>query len=80
LRAGMLLDDRPDLDCLLARAIQRIAGLLVNALRVTGFATDADTAGRLLAAAVAGPRPGDSGAYIDRGTMTPSSPPRMTVA
>ena len=55
-------------------AIQFIAGLLVNALRVTPFATDADTAGRLLATAAAGPSPGDSGAYIDRGKIIPSSP------
>lgn len=55
-------------------ATQCIAGLLVNALRVTPFATDVDKAGRLLATAAAGPRPGDSGAYIDRGKIIPSSP------
>jgi NAD(P)-dependent dehydrogenase (short-subunit alcohol dehydrogenase family) len=55
-------------------ATQFIAGLLVNALRVTPFATDVDTAGRLLATAAAGPRPGDSAAYIDRGKIIPSSP------
>jgi hypothetical protein len=40
----------------------------------TPIATDADTAGRLLATAAAGPRPGDSGAYIDQGKIAPSSP------
>jgi NAD(P)-dependent dehydrogenase (short-subunit alcohol dehydrogenase family) len=42
-------------------------------LRATPFATDPKTAGDLLAAAVAGPRPGESGSYIDRGTVTSSS-------
>lgn len=54
--------------------IKFIAGLLLNALRATPIATDADTAGRLLATAAAGPRPGDSGAYIDQGKIAPSSP------
>jgi NAD(P)-dependent dehydrogenase (short-subunit alcohol dehydrogenase family) len=55
-------------------AIKFIAGLLLNALRATPIATDADTAGRLLATAAAGPRPGESGAYLDKGKITPSSP------
>jgi NAD(P)-dependent dehydrogenase (short-subunit alcohol dehydrogenase family) len=55
-------------------AIQLIAGVLVNALRVTPFASDVDTAGRLLATVAAGPCPGDSGSYIDRGKIIPSSP------
>jgi hypothetical protein len=55
-------------------AIQFIAGLLVNALRVTPFASDVETAGRLLATVAAGPRPGDSGSYIDQGKIIPSSP------
>jgi NAD(P)-dependent dehydrogenase (short-subunit alcohol dehydrogenase family) len=55
-------------------AIQFIAGLLVNALRVTPFASDVDTAGRLLATVAAGPRPGESGSYIDQGKIIPSSP------
>jgi NAD(P)-dependent dehydrogenase (short-subunit alcohol dehydrogenase family) len=55
-------------------AIQLIAGLLVNALRVTPFASDVETAGRLLATVASGPRPGASGSYIDQGKITPSSP------
>jgi NAD(P)-dependent dehydrogenase (short-subunit alcohol dehydrogenase family) len=55
-------------------AIRFIAGVLVNALRVTPFASDAETAGRLLATVAAGPRPGDSGSYIDQGKIIPSSP------
>ena len=55
-------------------AIQFIAGVLVNALRVTPFASDVETAGRLLATVAAGPRPGDSGSYIDQGKIIPSSP------
>jgi len=55
-------------------AVKFIAGLMVNALRVTPFATGIDKAGRLLATAAAGPRPGDSGAYIDQGKITRSSP------
>jgi NAD(P)-dependent dehydrogenase (short-subunit alcohol dehydrogenase family) len=59
-------------------AIQFIARVLVNALRVTPFASDAETAGRLLATVAAGPRPGDSGSYIDQGKIIPSSPAPMT--
>jgi NAD(P)-dependent dehydrogenase (short-subunit alcohol dehydrogenase family) len=55
-------------------AVQLIAGVLVNALRVTPFVTDVDPAGRLLAAAAAGPRPGETGSYIDRGKVMQSSP------
>ncbi|MDQ6876246.1 MAG: hypothetical protein M3082_00825 [Candidatus Dormibacteraeota bacterium] len=55
-------------------AIQFIARMLVNALRVTPFASDADTAGRLLASVATGPGPGESGSYIDQGKITPSSP------
>jgi NAD(P)-dependent dehydrogenase (short-subunit alcohol dehydrogenase family) len=55
-------------------AIQFVAGLLVNALRVTPFASDAETAGRLLARVATGPRPGESGSYIDQGKIVPSSP------
>ena len=55
-------------------AVQAIAGVLLNALRVTPFVTGVDQAGRLLAAAAAGPRPGETGAYIDRGRIIPSSP------
>lgn len=54
-------------------AIQFIAGLLVNALRVTRYASDVDTAGRLLASVVTGPRPGESGSYIDHGKVVESS-------
>ncbi len=43
-------------------------------LRVTPFATGPKTAGELLAATVAGRRPGGSGSYVDRGTVTSSSP------
>ena len=42
-------------------------------LRATPFATGPKAAGELLAAAVACPRPGESGSYIDRGTVTSSS-------
>jgi NAD(P)-dependent dehydrogenase (short-subunit alcohol dehydrogenase family) len=54
-------------------AIQFVAGVMVNALRVTPFASDVETAGRLLATVAAGPRPGDSGSYIDQGKIIPSS-------
>jgi NAD(P)-dependent dehydrogenase (short-subunit alcohol dehydrogenase family) len=55
-------------------AVRLIAKTLVGALRVTPLVTDVDPAGRLLAAAAAGPRPGETGAYIDRGKIIPSSP------
>lgn len=42
-------------------------------LLATPVATGPVEAGRLLAEAMAGPRPGTSGSYIDRGRVTPSS-------
>lgn len=61
--------------------LARDAGLLTRGLfravmpilRATPIATGPGAAGDLLAAAVAGPRPGESGSYIDRGTIIPSS-------
>ncbi|MEV7344464.1 SDR family NAD(P)-dependent oxidoreductase [Streptomyces sp. NPDC093544] len=52
------------------RAVSRTVGYL---LRATPVATGTGTAGRLLAQAAVGPRPGDSGAYLDRGKAAPSS-------
>jgi NAD(P)-dependent dehydrogenase (short-subunit alcohol dehydrogenase family) len=42
-------------------------------LRFTPFAMSAEQAGGLLADAAVGPRPGDSGSYIDRQAVVPSS-------
>jgi NAD(P)-dependent dehydrogenase (short-subunit alcohol dehydrogenase family) len=44
-----------------------------KALVATPIATSPDKAGRLLAETMAGPRPGDSGTYISRGEVIPSS-------
>ncbi len=49
-------------------------GALLPALTLTPWATSKKKAGKLLAEAVAGPRPGKSGSYIERGVVTPSSP------
>jgi hypothetical protein len=43
-------------------------------MTLTPCAISARRAGRLLADAAAGPRPGESGAYIDRGSPRDSSP------
>jgi len=55
------------------RLVRMAWGALMPALTVTPWATSKEKAGRLLAEAVAGPRPGDSGSYIERGVVTPSS-------
>lgn len=62
---GLVRDAHP-----VARAV--VAGV-GNALRLTPFATGQARAGRLMAEAMVGPRPGDSGAYVDRGGVLPSS-------
>jgi len=49
-------------------------GALLPALTLTPWATSKKKAGKLLAEAVAGPRPGPSGSYIERGVVKPSSP------
>jgi NAD(P)-dependent dehydrogenase (short-subunit alcohol dehydrogenase family) len=54
--------------------MRAVGQALMWALRITPFATGIDKAGQLLAAAMAGPRPAESGAYIDRGKPIPSSP------
>ncbi|WP_109522583.1 SDR family NAD(P)-dependent oxidoreductase [Nocardia aurea] len=54
----------------ISRALWRT---LLQGLRAAPFATGPDAAGRLLADAMAGPRPGESGSYIDRGTVIRSS-------
>ena len=46
---------------------------LMPLLRFTPFAMSAEQAGALLADAAVGPRPGETGSYIDRGTVVPSS-------
>ncbi|NUT48394.1 MAG: SDR family NAD(P)-dependent oxidoreductase [Saccharothrix sp.] len=48
-------------------------GTVGHALRVLPRVTGKVKAGRLLAEAMTGPRPGDSGAYISRGEVVPSS-------
>jgi NAD(P)-dependent dehydrogenase (short-subunit alcohol dehydrogenase family) len=52
------------------RAAFRAVGKVLVA---TPFATTSANAGRLLAETMAGPRPGDSGSYINRGEVVPSS-------
>ncbi|MGW4116669.1 SDR family NAD(P)-dependent oxidoreductase [Actinosynnema sp. NPDC004786] len=47
---------------------------VATALLALPVATSPARAGRLLAEALAGPRPGESGAYISRGEVVPSSP------
>ncbi|MCE7000205.1 SDR family NAD(P)-dependent oxidoreductase [Saccharothrix sp. S26] len=48
--------------------------LVGKALVKFPFATTSAHAGRLLAETMSGPRPGDSGSYISRGEVIPSSP------
>lgn len=58
-----------------ASPVTRLASRTVmRALAATPLALSADVAGGLLADAAVGPRPGESGSYIDRRTVTPSSP------
>jgi NAD(P)-dependent dehydrogenase (short-subunit alcohol dehydrogenase family) len=54
-------------------AVRAVAGALVTALRVTPFAMGIDKAGQQLVQAAVGPRPDESGAYIDRGAVVVSS-------
>ncbi|WP_367128397.1 SDR family NAD(P)-dependent oxidoreductase [Saccharothrix sp. HUAS TT1] len=56
------------------RVGQAVFGVVGAALRVLPTVTGKAKAGRLLAEAVVGPRPGDSGSYISRGEVVPSSP------
>ncbi|WP_433273521.1 hypothetical protein ACQPZF_19280 [Actinosynnema sp. CS-041913] len=62
---GLIRDADP-----VSRSVVAAVGRL---LRATPIATGAAKAGRLMAATLTGPRPGDSGAYIDRGRAIPSS-------
>ncbi|MGP3949998.1 SDR family NAD(P)-dependent oxidoreductase [Streptomyces sp. 7N604] len=62
---GLVRDAGP-----VTRALSRT---LLHGLRATPFAMGPRTAGRRLAHAAAGPRPGSSGTYLDRGRITPSS-------
>ncbi|MFC5053334.1 SDR family NAD(P)-dependent oxidoreductase [Saccharothrix xinjiangensis] len=62
---GLARDANP-----VARAVFAGVGRL---LRATPVATGPEEAGRLLAEAMAGPRPGPSGSYVDRGEVVRSS-------
>ncbi|MEU4448408.1 SDR family NAD(P)-dependent oxidoreductase [Actinosynnema sp. NPDC050801] len=55
------------------RVGQAVFGVVGTALRVLPTVTGKAKAGRLLAQTMTGPRPGDSGAYISRGEVIPSS-------
>ncbi|MGK3206615.1 SDR family NAD(P)-dependent oxidoreductase [Amycolatopsis sp. MEPSY49] len=55
-------------------AVRFLSRTLLRALAATPLAMTAATAGGLLADAAFGPRPGESGAYIDRRVVTPSAP------
>ena len=58
-----------------ASAVQRFGFARIRPLlTITPFATTPQRAGALLASVMDGERPGDSGAYIDRGRVVPSSP------
>ncbi|WP_020670115.1 SDR family NAD(P)-dependent oxidoreductase [Amycolatopsis nigrescens] len=50
-----------------------VARTALHLVRATPFATGPDAAGRLLARTAAGPRPGESGGYLDRGRLVVSS-------
>jgi NAD(P)-dependent dehydrogenase (short-subunit alcohol dehydrogenase family) len=54
--------------------VQLVQQVLMRVLAATPFVTDLDTAGRVMAQTMIGDRPGESGSYIDRGTVTESSP------
>jgi NAD(P)-dependent dehydrogenase (short-subunit alcohol dehydrogenase family) len=56
------------------RAAGAVRGAIFTLLRITPLITGLDEASRLLAAAVSGPRPGESGAYLEHGTAAQSSP------
>ena len=55
-------------------AVRFLSRTLLRALTATPLALSAASAGALLAEAAVGPRPGESGAYIDRRAVTPSAP------
>ncbi|WP_341867702.1 SDR family NAD(P)-dependent oxidoreductase [Amycolatopsis kentuckyensis] len=55
-------------------AVRFLSRTLLRGLTATPLAMSATEAGGLLADAVIGPRPGPTGAYIDRRTVTPSAP------
>ncbi|OXM68089.1 short-chain dehydrogenase [Amycolatopsis vastitatis] len=55
-------------------AVRFLSRTLLRALTATPLAMSAASAGALLAEAAVGPRPGESGVYIDRRTVTPSAP------
>lgn len=52
---------------------QAVFGAIGKALVALPVATSPDEAGRLLAETMTGPRPGESGSYISRGEVIPSS-------
>jgi len=57
-----------------ANLVQRLGfRWLMPALRATPIASGPQTAGTRLAAVMGGPKPAESGAYIDRGRVVPSS-------
>jgi NAD(P)-dependent dehydrogenase (short-subunit alcohol dehydrogenase family) len=62
----------------LARDADRVSQFAMRrvlpVLTLTPLATSPETAGRRLAAALTGARPGESGSYLDRGRVTSSSP------
>ncbi|MEU5260126.1 SDR family NAD(P)-dependent oxidoreductase [Amycolatopsis sp. NPDC021455] len=55
-------------------AVRFLSRTLLRALTATPLALSAAAAGALLAEAAVGPRPGESGAYIDRHRVTASAP------
>jgi NAD(P)-dependent dehydrogenase (short-subunit alcohol dehydrogenase family) len=55
-------------------APRRAAGVLGRVLLMTPIAMEVTEAGALLARAAVGPRPGETGAYVDRGKVMRSSP------
>lgn len=55
-------------------AVQRVSRVIQRVLLLTPVAMDVRKAGILLAEAAAGPRPGESGSYVDRGKVMRSSP------
>jgi NAD(P)-dependent dehydrogenase (short-subunit alcohol dehydrogenase family) len=54
-------------------AVRFLSRTLMRAFTATPFAHSPVTSGAMLAKAVAGPRPGETGAYIDRDAVVPSS-------
>lgn len=54
--------------------VRLLSGTLLRGLAATPLALSVDTAGHLLARAAVGPRPGESGSYVDRRAVAPSAP------